>query len=133
MPQQIGFYISIKRTTTSRERTPKKNIFIRHKNTSTQNVYNMKEIQLVLIGLIAMTLSMIFFYLTDLVPQRIENREMNIIISLGIGLLILVVDKRQDRNLHEIIHTQHKMINEMHKMIKEEMSFIREMQKKKGL
>jgi hypothetical protein len=93
----------------------------------------MKEIQLVLIGLIAMTLSMIFFYLTDLVPQRIENREMNIIISLGIGLLILVVDKRQDRNLHEIIHIQHKMINEIHNMIKEEMSFIREMQKKNGL
>lgn len=132
MPQQIGFYISIKRTARSWERTTK-NIFIRHKNTSTQNGYNMKEIQLVLIGLIAMTLSMIFFYLTDLVPQRIENREMNIIISLGIGLLILVVDKRQDRNLHEIIHTQHKMINEMHKMIKEEMSFIREMQKKNGL
>jgi hypothetical protein len=93
----------------------------------------MKEIQLVLIGLIAMTLSMIFFYLTYLVPLQIENREMNIIISLGIGLLILVVDKRQDRNLHEIIHTQHKMINEMHKMIKEEMSFMREMQKKKDM
>jgi len=86
----------------------------------------MKEIQLVLIGLIAMTLSMIFFYVTDLVPQRIENREMSIIISLGIGLLILVVDKRQDRNIHEIIHTQHKMI-------REEMNFIREMQKKKDL
>lgn len=80
-----------------------------------------------------MTLSMIFFYLTDLVPLQIENREMNIIISLGIGLLILVVDKRQDRNLHEIINTQHKMINEMHKMIKEEMSFMREMQKKKDM
>jgi hypothetical protein len=91
----------------------------------------MKEIQLVLIGLIAMTLSVIFFYLTDLVPQRIENREMDIIISLGIGLLILVVDKRQDRNFHEIIDTQHKMISEMHKMIREEMNFIREMQRKK--
>lgn len=65
-------------------------------------------------------------------PQQIENREMNIIISLGIGLLILVVDKRQDRNLNEIIHTQHKMINEMHKMVKEEMNFIREMEKKKS-
>lgn len=92
----------------------------------------MKEIQLVLAGLIVMTVSVIFFYLTDLVPQQIENREMNIIISLGIGLLILVVDKRQDRNLNEIIHTQHKMINEMHKMVKEEMNFIREMEKKKS-
>lgn len=93
----------------------------------------MKEIQLVLIGLIAMSVSVIFFYLTDLVPPRIENREMNIIISLGIGLLILAVDKRQDRNLHEVIHTQHEMINEMHKMVKEEMNFIREMQRKKSL
>ena len=93
----------------------------------------MKEVQLILIGLIAMTLSVIFFYLTDLVPRGIENREMDIIISLGIGLLILVVDKRQDRNIHEIIDTQHKMISEMHKMIREEMNFIREMQKKKDL
>jgi FtsH-binding integral membrane protein len=129
-------YVLIKKDTASRKQitnTEKHFQTLRHKNTSTQNEYNMKEIQLVLIGLIAMTLSMIFFYLTDMVPLQIENREMNIIISLGIGLLILVVVKRQDRNLHEIIHTQHKMINKMHKMIKEEMSFMREMQKKKDL
>ena len=92
----------------------------------------MKEIQLVLIGLIAMTLSLIFFYLTDLIPQQIENGETSIIIALGIGLLILVVDKRQDRNIHEIIHTQHKTIDEMHKMLREEMNFIKEMQTKNG-
>jgi hypothetical protein len=45
---------------------------------------------------------------------------MSIIISLAIGLLILVVDKRQDRHIDEIIQEQHKMTSEIHKMIQEE-------------
>ena len=69
-----------------------------------------------------------FFYLTDVVPAKIENTEMSIIISLGIGLLILVVDKRQNRYLDEIIQTQHKLTNEIHKMIKE-LTLIKEMHK----
>ena len=70
---------------------------------------------------------MIFFYLTDIVPAKIENTEMSIIISLGIGLLILVIDKRQNRYFEEIIQTQHKMTNEIHKMIKEELTIIKDM------
>jgi hypothetical protein len=73
--------------------------------------------------------SVVFFYLTDVVPAKIENTEMSIIISLGIGLLILVVDKRQNRYLDEIIQTQHKLTNEIHKMIKEELTLIKEMHK----
>ena len=73
--------------------------------------------------------SVLFFYFTDIVPANIENREMNIIISLSIGVLILVVDKRQDRHINEIIQTQHKMTHEIHKMINEQMSLIKEMQK----
>jgi hypothetical protein len=38
---------------------------------------------------------------------------MEIIVSLGVGLLILVVDKRQDHYLDEIIQTQHKLTQEM--------------------
>ena len=72
---------------------------------------------------------MIFFYLTDIVPAKVENTEMTIIISLGIGLLILVIDKRQNRYLDEIIETQHKMTNEIHEMIKEELTIIKEMHK----
>jgi TolB-like protein len=53
---------------------------------------------------------------------------MNIIISLSIGVLILVVDKRQDRHINEIIQTQHKMTHEIHKMINEQMSLIKKMQ-----
>ena len=89
----------------------------------------MKEIQLVILGLIALIFSVLFFYFTDMVPKNIENREMNIVISLSVGLLILVVDKRQDRHINEIIHTQHKMTHEIHKMIQEQMSIIKEMHK----
>lgn len=68
-----------------------------------------------------------FFYLTDLIPRQIENTEMSIIISLGIGLLILIVGKRQNHYLDEIIQTQHKMTQEIHAMIKEEIRLINEM------
>jgi Na+-translocating ferredoxin:NAD+ oxidoreductase RnfD subunit len=87
----------------------------------------MNEMQLVLLGLILLGASVIFFYLTDIVPAKIENTEMSIIISLGIGLLVLVIDKRQSRYLEEIIQTQHKMTNEIHKMIKEELTIIKGM------
>jgi hypothetical protein len=69
----------------------------------------------------------VFFYLADMVPAKIENTEMSIIISLGIGLLILVVNKRQSLYLDEIIQTQDKMTNETHKMIEEELTLIKEM------
>jgi hypothetical protein len=88
----------------------------------------MNEIHWVLLGLIVMVLSVAFFYYTDILPAKIESREVSIVISLGIGLLILVVDKRQDRHLNEIIEAQHKMTNEIHKMIKEEIRLIKEMQ-----
>ena len=89
----------------------------------------MNEIQLILLGLLVLGSSVVFFYLTDLIPRQIENTEMSIIISLGIGLLILVIDKRQNRYLEEIIGTQHKMTNEIHKMIKEQLTIIKEMHK----
>jgi hypothetical protein len=90
------------------------------------------EIQLVILGLTALVFSVIFFYFTDMVSANIENREMNIIISLSIGLSILVVDQRQDRHIKEIINTQHKMTHEIHKMIQERMSLIRDMHKGSG-
>jgi hypothetical protein len=93
----------------------------------------MKEIQLVLLGLIALVVSVVFLYFTDIVPAKIENREMSIIISLAIGLLILVVDKRQDRHIDEIIQEQHKMTSEIHKMIQEEIRLIKEIQRQNHL
>ena len=79
----------------------------------------MNEMQLVLLGLIVLVASLVLFYLTDAVPPKIETTEMSIIISLGIGLLILIVDKRQSQNVDELIKTQHELTNEIHKMIKD--------------
>ena len=86
----------------------------------------MNEMKLVLLGLIVLGSSLVFFYLTDAVPPKIENTEMSIIISLGIGLLILIVDKRQSRNIDELIKAQHELTNEIHKMIKEELKTIKD-------
>jgi len=87
----------------------------------------MNEMQLILLGLLVLGASVVFFYLTDLIPRQLENREMDIIISLGIGLLI--VGKRQNHYLDEIIQTQHKMTQEIHTMIKEEIRLINEMKR----
>ena len=87
----------------------------------------MNEIQLILLGLLVLVTSVVFFYFTDLIPSEIRSTEMEIIVSLGVGLLILVVDKRQDRYLDEIIQTQHKLTREIHIMIKEEMRLINKM------
>ena len=91
----------------------------------------MNDMQLVLLGLIVLGSSLVFFYLTDIVPAKIENTEMSIIVSLGIGLLILIVDKRQSRNIDELIKTQHKLTNEIHKMIKEQLTMIEDAHKDK--
>ena len=91
--------------------------------------YHMNEMQLVLLGLIVLGSSLTFFYLTDLVPAKIENTEMSIIISLGIGLLILIVDKRQCRHIDELIKTQHELTNEIHKIIKEQLTMIKDTHK----
>jgi phosphoribosylaminoimidazole (AIR) synthetase len=91
----------------------------------------MNEMQLVLLGLIVLGASLVLFYLTDAVPRKIENTEMSIIISLGIGLLILIVDKRQSQNVDELIKTQHELTNEIHKMIKEELKMIKDTHKEK--
>jgi hypothetical protein len=86
----------------------------------------MNEMQLVLLGLIVLVASLVLFYLTDAVPPKIETTEMSIIISLGIGLLILIVDKRQSQNVDELIKTQHELTNEIHKTIKEELKMIKD-------
>ena len=91
----------------------------------------MNDMQLVLLGLIVLGSSLVFFYLTDIVPAKIENTEMSIIVSLGIGLLILIVDKRQSQNIDELIKTQHKLTNEIHKMIKEQLTMIKDTHKDK--
>jgi hypothetical protein len=89
----------------------------------------MNEMQIIVFGLIILGASLVLFYLTDLVPAKIENTEMTITITLGIGLLILIVDKRQGRNIDELIKTQYKLTHEIHKMIKEELKMINDTHK----
>ena len=49
---------------------------------------------------------------------------MNVIVSLGVGVLIFIVDKTQSHYLDEIIQAQHKMTQEIHKMLTEEIRLI---------
>ena len=84
----------------------------------------MNEINLVFLGLIALVASVILLWVLE-VPEIIEDKEIEIITDLGIGLLILILDKRSDRNLHEKIHQQHEIIAKMHKMINEQHELIR--------
>lgn len=72
-------------------------------------------------SLIILAVSAVAFHLVKTIPDEIEDKEMDIIITLDIGLLILVVDKRQNRHLNEIIDVQHKMTYGIHRMIREEM------------
>ena len=62
-------------------------------------------------------------------PEIIEDKEVEITIALGVGLLILILDRRADRNIHEIIHQQHILVNQMHKKIDEQNELIKNLQK----
>jgi hypothetical protein len=43
--------------------------------------------------------------------------------------LILILDRRADRRIHEMIHEQHILINKMHKKIDEQNELIKNIQK----
>jgi hypothetical protein len=85
----------------------------------------MNEIQVILLVLAA---SLAYFSIdplgTNLVRQKITSTEMNVIVSLGIGVLIFIVDKRQSNYLDEIIQAEHKLTQEIHKMLTEEIRLI---------
>jgi hypothetical protein len=93
----------------------------------------MNEIQIILLGILVLAASVVFFSIdplgTNLVPKKIKSTKMNIIVSLGVGVLIFIVDKRQSHYLDEIIQAQHKMTQEIHKMLTEEIRFINEMRR----
>jgi hypothetical protein len=88
----------------------------------------MNEIKLVFFGLIALVITALFFWILD-EPEIIEDKEIEIIIGLGIGLLILIVDRRADRHLHEMIHRQHELIDTMHKTIQEQHELVKNIHK----
>ncbi|HYV52441.1 MAG TPA: hypothetical protein VE971_04020 [Candidatus Eisenbacteria bacterium] len=50
-------------------------------------------------------------------------------IAHSVGMLIFIVDKRQNSHLEEIIQTQHKLTREIHEMLTEEIRLIDEMKR----
>ena len=88
----------------------------------------MNEIKLVIFGLIALVIAAILLWILDEL-EILVDKEIEITIALGVGLLILILDRRADRRIHEMIHEQHLLINKMHKMIDEQNELIKNMQK----
>ena len=88
----------------------------------------MNEIKLVIFGLIALVIAVMLSWALD-EPEILVDKEVEIVIALGVGLLILILDRRADRNIHEIIHQQHILINQMHKKIDEQNELIKNLQK----
>ena len=84
----------------------------------------MNEIKLVFFGLMVLVITAIFFWIFD-EPKIIEDKEVEIIIGLGIALLILIIDRSADRHLHEMIHHQHELIDTMFKTIQEQHELIK--------
>jgi hypothetical protein len=88
----------------------------------------MNETKIVIFGLIALVIALILSWVLD-EPEILVDKEIEMIIALGVGLLILMLDRRADRRIHEIIHEQHLLINEMHKKIDEQNDLIKNIQK----
>jgi hypothetical protein len=93
----------------------------------------MNEIQVILLGILVLAASVVYFSIdplgTNLVPKKITSTEMNVIVSLGVGVLIFIVDKRQSHYLDEIIQAEHKITQEIHKMLTDEIRLINEMRR----
>ena len=65
----------------------------------------MNEINLVLLGLIVLIIGfVVLLFLNE--PEIFVDKEVEVIIALGIGLLIFVLDRRADRKIHQMIHKQ---------------------------
>jgi len=88
----------------------------------------MKEMSYVIVGLAILGMLAIILWFTNM-PETIEDTDIQIIIALGIGLLIMVLDKRQDLHFHEIIQNQNKMISEIHVTIMQEKVVVEEIRK----
>ena len=79
----------------------------------------MNEIKLLLFGLIVLIGTLILFWYLD-EPEIIEDKEIEIITTLGIGLLILIVDRRANHRINIVIHEQHELIKAIHDMLQEQ-------------
>jgi plasmid maintenance system antidote protein VapI len=92
----------------------------------------MNETKLVIFGLITLVATAILLWVLD-EPEILLDKEIELTIALGVGLLILILDRRADRRIHEIIHEQHLLIDKMHKKIDEQSELIKNIQQKISL
>jgi hypothetical protein len=90
----------------------------------------MNEIKLVILGLVVLVLSVVLLWIFE-APEIIADKEVQIASTLGIGLLILVLNKRSERDPHEKIHQQHDIINKMSKLIHEQHEFVMDLGNKR--
>jgi hypothetical protein len=88
----------------------------------------MNEINLLLFVLIALIGSLLLFWILD-EPEIIEDKEIEIITTLGIGLLILIVDRRADHRINIVIHEQHELIKAIHDMLQEQNKLTKNIEK----
>jgi hypothetical protein len=79
----------------------------------------MNEIKLLFFVLMALMGSLILFWIMD-EPEIIEDKEIEIITTLGIGLLILIVDRKADHRINTVIHEQHELVKALHDMLQEQ-------------
>jgi hypothetical protein len=79
----------------------------------------MNEIKILVFVLIALIGSLILFWILD-EPEIVEDKEIEIITTLGIGLLILIVHRRADHRINIVIHEQHELIKAIHDMLQEQ-------------
>src|SRR5215207_3572374 len=87
----------------------------------------MNETKLIIFGLISLVTAAILLRVLD-EPEILLDKEIEITIALGVGLLILILDRRAARRIHEMIHEQHLLINKMHKKIEEQNELIKNIQ-----
>jgi DMSO reductase anchor subunit len=78
----------------------------------------MNEIKLLFFVLVALMGSLLFWILDE--PEIIEDKEIEIITTLGIGLLILIVDRKADHRINTVIHVQHELVKAIHDMLQEQ-------------
>lgn len=89
----------------------------------------MNETKLVIIGLIALVIAAMLLWILEK-QQILVDKEVEVATVLGVGLLILILDRRADRRLRKFIHEQHQLINKIHNQVNEPDEPIKFMQKR---
>ena len=63
----------------------------------------MNEVKLVIFGLMALIVAAILLWILD-EPEILVDKEIEVATTLGVGLLILILDRRADSRVHEMIY-----------------------------